>query len=140
MTAPSLPQVRVRALQPKRRRAGIAFTNEPVDLAPESLGTGLAAIVSLAAILADPLLKVTVVDGESERPVTNEERDQLTAFLEAEGARVDPDAPPTDDAAEAAAKAEAERLAAEAEANAVDEATKPEGTKPKAKPAAQAKG
>lgn len=120
------PQLRVKALQPRRFRAGLEFTSAASDLTVEMLGTGFAAIMALAAILADPLLSVTVIDGDAERPVTDEERDQLTAFLEAEGARVDPAMPPNDLTAEAVAdaavnldqlnaeQAEKDRLAAEA--------------------------
>jgi hypothetical protein len=93
-----LPRLRVKALQPKRRRAGLEFTSTPSDLTVGMLGTGLGAVMGLAAILADPLLAVTVIENEAERPVTDDERDQLTAFLEAEVSKVDPDAPPTPDA------------------------------------------
>ena len=110
MAEPTIPQLRVKALQPKRHRAGLEFTSAPSDLTVEMLGTGFAAITALAAILADPLLSVTVVEGETERPITDEERDALTAFIEAESARAQPDDPPTADAAEAA---EADRLPAE---------------------------
>lgn len=131
MSSPSIPSVRVRALAPARRRAGFAFTREPTDLAPDSLGNGLAAIIALAAILSDPLLSVTVVEnvegGEpAERPVTAEERDALTAFLEAESAKVDPEDPPTEDAAAKAGD----------NTNTEPAAAKPTGRQP----AAQAKG
>lgn len=94
-----LPQLRVKALQPTRRRAGLEFTSVPSELTLGMLGTGLAAVMALAMILGDPQLLVTVIDGDQERPVSDEERDQLTAFLEAESARVDPEEPPTPDAA-----------------------------------------
>lgn len=116
MSAAHLPRLRVKALQSKRRRGGLEFGPEVRELAPEDFGKGLAAIMAMAAILGDPLLKVTVVEDDKERPVSPEERDQLTAFLEAESLRVDPSDPPTPDAAEAAA--EDERLAAEAAAKA----------------------
>lgn len=117
--------LRIKALQPRRRRAGLEFTAAPSDLTVEMLGTGLAAIMALAAILADPVLSVTVVEGETERAITDEERDALTAFIEAESARVQPGDPPTADAAEAA---EADRLAAET----VNTSSKPSGRKAKA--------
>ena len=145
MAEPTIPQLRVKALQPKRHRAGLEFTSAPSDLTVEMLGTGFAAITALAAILADPLLSVTVVEGETERAITSEERDQLTAFLEAESARVNPDDPPTHDAAEqaekdrlAAEQAEKDRLAAEQTekdrlaAKAVNTSSKPSGRKAKA--------
>lgn len=144
------PHLRVKALQPRRRRAGLEFTSAPIDLTVELLGSGFAAIIALAAICADPLLQVTVVEGDEERPITDEERDQLTAFLEAEGARVDPDNPPTDDAAEsklqhpdgAEAKAEGAAVpeaAAEAKAAEVKDAAAVDpagtGSAPAAEPA-----
>lgn len=138
MSEVTIPTIRVRALQPKRRRAGIDFGREPVDVTAAQLGVGLAAVMALGAILTDPVLSVTIVeqdeDGEeTERPVTEEERDSLTAFLEAESAKVDPEAPPTAEAAEAAAEAKAKDGAAPK--------TEPEGNKPKGRqPAAQATG
>jgi|GEM_PF-6008378 len=106
------PRLRVKALQDKRRRAGLEFTREAQDFTPDELapklGGGLTAVIALGAILTDPLLSVVLVElgegGEIERPVTDEERVELTAFLEAQGdaeaSKVDPTDPPTPDAAE----------------------------------------
>ncbi len=106
--------LRVTALQPTRRRAGLAFNqSNPRDLTPEDLGFGLAAMMALVTILSDPWLKVVLVEGDEVREITAEERDDLLAFIQAESARVDADDPPTTDAAEAA-RAEADRVAAEA--------------------------
>ncbi len=97
----TIERLRVRALQPSFRRAGMAFTKEPSDLTRESFAPGLAGLMQFAALLADPILSVvavTEVDGaEVEQPITDEMRDELTAVLEAEttaAARVDPDKPP----------------------------------------------
>lgn len=125
MAEPIIPQLRVKALQPKRHRAGLEFTSAPSDLTVEMLGFGIAAIMALAAILADPLLSVTVVEGETERAITDEERDALTALIEDESARAQPDDPPTADAAE---QTETDRPAAET----VNTSSKPSGRKAKA--------
>ncbi len=99
MDGRDFPTLRVRALQPKRRRGGLDFTSEPRDLTADMLGSGLLALMVVAAILSDPLLAVTIVQDEAERPVSEEEIAELTAILEAEKMRVDPDDPPTAEAA-----------------------------------------
>lgn len=68
--------------------------------------------MSIAAILSDPMLKAVLVLDNEEREITLEERDALMAFIEAENERVDPAAPPTDDAAETKADAEPAKAAA----------------------------
>lgn len=101
--AAAVTSLRVRVIQAvhgqyKRRRAGLEFTREPRDLVAADLGTGLAGVTALAAILADPFLKVTLVEHGTEREVTADEMAELTEALEAERAvtdlMVDPDAPP----------------------------------------------
>jgi len=56
--------IRVTALASTRRRAGFAFTREPLVLGPESLGVDIAALIALAAILGDPLLLVERSDDD----------------------------------------------------------------------------
>lgn len=86
--------------RPQRRRAGFAFTREPVELTREDLGEGLAALVRFSLLLGDPCLMVTMVSPDgTEQLIGDEERQQITALLEAEQARPDPSAPPTTDAA-----------------------------------------
>lgn len=100
------PLLRVTALQPARRRAGFAFGREPVVLAREDLGTGLAAVMRLAELLGDPLLQVVLLVDEEAREIGDDERAALTALLEAEAEaeaeieplKVDPASPPTADA------------------------------------------
>jgi hypothetical protein len=50
--------IRVRSLAASRRRAGFAFTREPLIIGPESLGENLAALIALASIVGDPVLVV----------------------------------------------------------------------------------
>lgn len=100
-TAPA-PLLRVTALQPARRRAGFAFTREPVVLAREDLGTGLAAVMRLAELLGDPLLRVELLEDGEAREIGAEERAELAVLAEAaaevEPLKVDPASPPTADA------------------------------------------
>lgn len=142
MVDPSISSLhlRVKALQPRRRRAGLEFTSAPADLSVEMLGTGLAAIVALAAILADPQLSVTVVEGETERGITPEERDALTAFLEAEEARVDPSDPPTPDAGANRSAASGDAAADPAPAAEATKLQDPDGAEDKPEGAAASDG
>jgi len=57
--------IRVRSLAATRRRAGLAFTRDPLVIGPESLGVGIAALISLAAIVSDPALVVEVSGEET---------------------------------------------------------------------------
>lgn len=100
------PLLRVTALQPARRRAGFAFGREPVVLAREDLGTGLAAVMRMAELLGDPLLRVELLEDGEAREIGAEERAELTTLLEAEAEveaeveplNVDPASPLTADA------------------------------------------
>lgn len=65
--------IRVKALQPQRRRAGMLFTREARDLAPGDLGEGVDAAKALLALISDPQLAVTAIDAEgNEHKVTAE--------------------------------------------------------------------
>lgn len=114
-----------------RRRAGFAFGPEPRDLAPEDFGQDASAGLKVVAICGDPQLHVQLVsideDGKEEaRVATPEDVAELVAFIEAmaeaEASKTNPDHPPTGDAAEAQARADAEAAAAEAQAKADAEA------------------
>lgn len=99
MSAVSLPVLKVRVRSPihgmwNRRRAGLQFGKDAAELTAADLGEGLAALQRLGAICSDPHLVVLVVDGDEERAITDDEVAALTAAIEAEGARVDPDNPP----------------------------------------------
>ena len=114
------PVLRVKALQRARRRGGLDFTSEPRSFTPVEFvalcGSGLGAAIALAAILQDPLLATSlVVDGE-ERGIEPEEHEALIDLIGAESARVDPAAPPTDDAEKAKADEEAAAAAEKAKA------------------------
>lgn len=86
--------LRVKALQPARRRAGFAFTSIPRELAFEELGEGLAGFIRLVMICEDPFLKVTLVNGDHELPVDADVLAEMKSVLEAEKLRVDPANPP----------------------------------------------
>lgn len=90
--------VRVKALQPSRRRAGLAFSPTPRDLTADDLGEGLAGFMRLIMICEDQALKVqlvTITDGDEEiLNVGEAEIAELRAAFEAESARVDPANPP----------------------------------------------
>lgn len=86
--------LRVKALQPSRRRAGFAFTSVPRELAFEELGEGLAGFMRLVMICEDPFLKVTLVNGDEELPIDAVVLAEMKGVLEAEKLRVDPDNPP----------------------------------------------
>jgi len=86
--------LRVKALQPARRRAGFAFTSIPRELAFEELGEGLAGFIRLVMICEDPYLKVTLVNGDDELPVDSDVLAAMQSVLEAEKLRVDPANPP----------------------------------------------
>lgn len=69
--------IRVRSLAASRRRAGFAFTREPLVIGPESLGADIAALFALASILGDPALVVERSDEDDADlflPVTEDER------------------------------------------------------------------
>lgn len=87
--------IRVKALQPSRRRAGFAFTSTPRDLQREELGEGIEALKRFAMILGDPALSVSFVHADGRVEVlTEDEKDALLAFAAAEELRVDPANPP----------------------------------------------
>lgn len=92
MSAPAL--LRVTAFQNSRRRAGFAFTREPVDLLPDDLGEGFAGMVRLVQLLEDPQLKLEVVEDDEVRALTDEEREAIFAMAKACEAEVDPADPP----------------------------------------------
>lgn len=75
--------VRVKALQPRRRRAGLEFSASPRDLGPSDFGQGLGAMIALAAVLADPLLACWLVRDGEEHPITDEDVQELAAMIEA---------------------------------------------------------
>jgi len=104
----SAPRLRVKALQSSRRRAGLVFGREAVDLSRADIGDGLEGVMRFAALLDDPMLYVTLVEGEgddqTERAIDDDERAAITAYLEAEQLKVDPANPPTFDAAAASAE------------------------------------
>lgn len=57
--------IRVTALAASRRRAGFAFSREPLVIGPESLGEGLDALRAIAAIVGDPVLVVERSDEDT---------------------------------------------------------------------------
>lgn len=109
--------IAIRALQPKRRRAGLEFGPERQEFTGEEFAAlfpvGLSAAIALGAILADPLLVVQVEDEDGWRDISPREVDDLHVFLEAEAARVNSGNP--EDEAEKA------RLAAAAAAGEPDQ-------------------
>lgn len=77
--------LRVKALQPQRRRAGMLFTREARELSLADLGDGLGAGEALLALVSDPQLKVTGIDAEGEEhPVTAEMVEELAALVDAD--------------------------------------------------------
>lgn len=77
--------IRVKALQPQRRRAGMLFTREPRDLTPADFGEGLEAGEMLLALVSDPQLVVTGIDAEGgEHAVTAEMVDELEELIAAD--------------------------------------------------------
>lgn len=77
--------IRVKALQPQRRRAGMLFTREPRELTPADFGEGLVAGEALLALVSDPQLVVTGIDAEGgEHSVTVEMVAELEAFIAAD--------------------------------------------------------
>lgn len=91
---PAASTLRVKALQPSRRRAGFAFSSNAREIAFEELGEGLAGFIRLVMICEDPFLKVTLVNGDEELPVDADVLAEMRSVLEAEKLRVDPDNPP----------------------------------------------
>lgn len=88
MSAVALPagQLRVKALQQRRFRAGLEFGREPRDLQPEHLGSNpLAGLASLIAIADDPLLSAVFIDADgNEMPIGTEELAEMRAVYAAE--------------------------------------------------------
>lgn len=79
--------IRVKALQPQRRRAGMLFTREPRDLMPGDLGEGIEAGEALLALVSDPQLVVSGIDADGvEHAVTAEMIEELVAAIEADRA------------------------------------------------------
>lgn len=129
---PGRALLRVTALQPVRRRAGLVFhQSEPRDLAPGDLGTGIASLMAIAAILSDPQLTAVLVEGDEQREITAEERESLLSIIEAETLRVDPASPPTSEAGETGGAADA---GSKSEPAAAAAPAKPQDTKPAAAP------
>lgn len=72
----------VRALVPNRRRAGLAFTREPVTLLAGDFGKGIAAAERLLAVLTDPDLAAELVEADGRRqPVSAEMVIELDAVI-----------------------------------------------------------
>lgn len=86
--------LRVKALQPSRRRAGFAFSSNPREIAFEELGEGLAGFIRLVMICEDPFLQTVLVNGDEELPVDADVLAEMKGVLEAEKLRVDPANPP----------------------------------------------
>lgn len=86
--------LRVKALQPSRRRAGFAFSSNPREIAFEELGEGLAGFIRLVMICEDPFLQTVLVNGSEELPVDADVLAEMKGVLEAEKLRVDPANPP----------------------------------------------
>ncbi len=87
--------MRVKALQPSRRRAGFGFTSSPRDLQRGELGEGIEALKRFAMIIRDPELMVSFVHDDGKVDVlTKELKDELLAYIAAEELRVDPENPP----------------------------------------------
>lgn len=81
--APSA-RLRVKALLPKRRRAGFAFSRQPADLTRDDLPTDtVEGLEKLLALASDPQLKCVFVDEDgNEEPFTAEKVEQLKAAIE----------------------------------------------------------
>ena len=95
MSSVSNLRLQVKALQRMpRRRAGFTFGAEPVVLTRDDFGPGLTGVMQLSQLLDDPVLHVTMLDGNEARAIGADERAALTALLEVEQLRVDPTAPP----------------------------------------------
>lgn len=86
--------IRVKALQPRRFRAGLEFGRTSRELTTAELGDGIEGLSRLITIAEDPLLSVILVIGDEERPIGPAEIGELRAFLEAGKLRVDPANPP----------------------------------------------
>ncbi len=86
--------LRVKALQPSRRRAGFAFSSNPREIAFEELGEGLAGFIRLVMICEDPFLQTVLVNGDEELAVDANVLAEMRGVLEAEKLRVDPANPP----------------------------------------------
>lgn len=77
--------IRVKALQPSRRRAGFAFTAQPVELTRKDFGgDGIEAVEKLLALVDDQQLHVVLIqiDG-SEQQLTAEEIEALRDYAAA---------------------------------------------------------
>lgn len=86
--------IRVRSLATSRRRAGLAFTREPLVVGPESLGEGLDALRGLASIVADPVLVVETSgedDPEAFVEIGHDDRQALIDMATAAELAVDED-------------------------------------------------
>ena len=111
MSSVSNLRLQVKALQRMpRRRAGITFGAEPVVLTRDDFGPGLTFVMQLAQLLGDPVLQVTMLQGDEPRAIGDDERAALTALLEVEQLRVDPAAPPAAAAEALAAAADAPEI------------------------------
>lgn len=69
--------IRVTSLPASRRRAGFAFTREPLTLGRESFADGISGLIQLAALVSDPGLAVERSDEDTPDlfiPITDEER------------------------------------------------------------------
>jgi hypothetical protein len=72
--------IRVTALAASRRRAGFAFSREPLIIGLESFGDGVPALLAIAAIVSDPVLVVERADEDASDtfvPVSDAERQAL---------------------------------------------------------------
>ncbi|KTE24457.1 MULTISPECIES: hypothetical protein [unclassified Sphingopyxis] len=86
--------IRVRAIATSRRRAGLAFTREPLVVGPESLGDGLDALRALASIVGDPVLVVETSgedDPEAFVEIGHDDRQALIDMATAAELAVDED-------------------------------------------------
>lgn len=139
--------IRVRSLQPQRRRAGMLFTREPRDLSPADFADGVEGGEQILAILRDPQLAVELVDEDGTAgPVSDDVIEQLAEAVSLAGdllagvpAHVEPIAPPPVDAPTepAAAPAPDAAPATVPDDAPVTEAAAEPAAKPKPAPAAK---
>lgn len=87
--------LRVRSSRRPYRRAGIAFGDLPLVLGPEHFAEGIEGLRQVAAIVADPVLKVQLSDPDTPdvfRPIGDGEREAIIAAAAAAADHDDPEA------------------------------------------------
>lgn len=87
--------LRVVSARSPYRRGGIEFGSLPLVLGPEHFERGVAALKALAAIVADPVLKVKVADPDTPdefRALTDVEVETIVEAAAAAAAHADPEA------------------------------------------------